>query len=118
MKTEIRKAFARLTDAENELKEVRKILTNIKEKEGSIMDRIKTVKDAFSELDLDYDEFIEARENMPEHIIALEELEVVVRALNEEEPEKWIDWENSSQYKWFNWFRMGKHNGEGFSFFG
>lgn len=66
-----------------------------------ITDRVKTFEDACEVLGLDpYSQFT-TYDSADE--IAYKKLKIIIRALNE----GWTpDWNNSSQYKWYNWFYM------------
>ena len=98
--------------------DVKKVLSNlfgdktfVSEK---ITDRIKTYEDACDILGLGKDNQVKVSHDMSKDeksIKAYAKLIVVIRALNEGwEP----DWDNSSQYKYYNYWDMRK----GFSFFG
>lgn len=70
----------------------------------NVTDRIKSYEDACNELGIepiDYDEMIEAGFT-PDEII-YRKMKTVTKALNED----WTaDWNDSSQYKYYPWFKM------------
>lgn len=76
----------------------------------SIQDRIKSYEDACRELglDLDPEDLPEVDNCEPEDqasIIAFYKLTIIARALNE----GWKpNWKDSSEYKWFPWFKVNR----------
>jgi hypothetical protein len=74
----------------------------------SIQDRIKSYEDACLELGLDPEDLPEVDNCEPEDqasIIAFYKLTIIARALNE----GWKpNWKDSSEYKWFPWFRVNR----------
>lgn len=83
-----------------------------------ITDKIKTYEDACKDLNIDPIEnlpFKEVATPDQKAINAFAKLIIIVKALNE----GWTpDWKNSSQWKYYPWFRMGGSVGSGFSFGG
>lgn len=80
-----------------------------KEVQKDVMERVKTPKDAIKELGESDEDVIEYR-GMQEAGLSSRTLNnqlavIIVKALNE----GWIaDWDDSSQYKYFPWFYLGK----------
>lgn len=72
----------------------------------SIQDRIKSYEDACHELGLDPEDLPEVDNCEPEDqasIIAFYKLTIIARALNE----GWKpNWKDSSEYRWFPWFKV------------
>ena len=73
-----------------------------------VTERIKSVTDAINELGENDPDVIEYRKfqkaDVPERILAQVQAELFIKALNEGwEP----DWDNSNEYKYFPWFKMG-----------
>ncbi|WP_379963950.1 hypothetical protein [Epilithonimonas sp. UC225_85] len=78
-----------------------------------IKDRIKSFDDVLDHLEIDKDEFKNECEGLSSDEIAYKQVKLIVNALNE----GWVpDWTNSSQYKYFPWFKMGSSSGSGFSY--
>jgi hypothetical protein len=85
-----------------------------------ITDRIKTFEDACAELGIDLDTSAVKSISVPQaltndaaSILAYSKLTIIARALNE----GWVpDWKNSSQYKYYPWFKANA--GSGLSFCG
>ena len=82
----------------------------------SIQDRIKSYEDACRELGIDPEDLPEVDNCEPEDqasIIAFYKLTIIARALNE----GWKpNWKDSSEYKWFPWFKVNRDAaGVGFS---
>jgi len=79
-----------------------------------IKERIKTFVDVLIELKIDGKEFFEQTKSLPTDELAYKQLKLVVQALNE----GWMpDWTDSSQYKYYPWFKMGSPSGGGFSYY-
>lgn len=81
-----------------------------------ITERIKSIDDAVEELGGNDVEVIELfklqKAGITSHILKQQMAVVIIKALNEE----WVpDWSDSSQYKYFAWFKMGSSSGVGFS---
>lgn len=74
----------------------------------SIQDRIKSYEDACHELGLDPEDLPKVDNCEPEDqasIIAFYKLTIIARALNE----GWKpNWKDSSEYKWFPWFKVNR----------
>jgi len=84
-----------------------------KETPKDIRDRIKTFDDVLDHLDIDQDDFEDRIEDMTQDEAAYVKVKLIARVLNE----GWIpDWTNSSEYKYYPWFKMGSPSGVGFSF--
>jgi len=86
---------------------------------------IKTVDDAFANhpAKIDLEKTLKALADLPANIsrglIALLKLQVIVFAVNNDEPgqPEWIaDYNNKDQYKWFPWYVGGDRSGSGFRF--
>ena len=79
------------------------------------MKKIKNLKDAFAKDGLDPEkiEIIGVPERHIEAVKAFAKLCVVHDAVN---PNFNPNWENSRQYKYQNWFRLGSPSGVGFSY--
>ncbi|WP_234111392.1 hypothetical protein [Chryseobacterium sp. R2A-55] len=81
-----------------------------------VTERIKSIDDAVEELGENDLEVIELRKlqkaEITSHILKNQMAVVIIKALNE----GWVpDWTNSSQYKYFPWFKMCSSSGVGFS---
>lgn len=90
---------------ENQLLVVRKVF-DIVEK----IDTIKTLQDAIEALGEDNEEVIDLkflqRKKCSRKLVALQELVVITKALND----GWEgDWDNNSQYKYILWWYLGKN---------
>lgn len=86
---------------------------------------IKTVADAFAKhpAKIDLKKTVKALADLPANIsrgmIALLTLQVVVFAVNNDDPTQpeWVaDYNNEDQYKWFPWYCGGDRSGSGFRF--
>ncbi|MGQ7945041.1 hypothetical protein [Flavobacterium sp. WC2509] len=78
----------------------------------SIMERITCFDDVLIELNIDKLVFEKSCEGLESDEVAYKMAKLVSKALNE----GWIpDWSNSSEYKYFAWFKMGSPSGVGFS---
>jgi hypothetical protein len=78
-----------------------------------IKERIKTFVDVLIELKIDGKEFVEQTKNLPADELAYKQLKLIVQAFNE----GWVpDWTNSSEGKYYTWFKMGSPSGGGFSY--
>ena len=112
-------AFALFSDALDQLKKGLALLSKTANKKtGSIFDRVQTIEDAFIETGRDYQGFLLKHKDIPSHIRAIMELEVMTEALNEEPAESWVNWANGDQRKWYPWHYMPDKSGVGFSFNG
>ncbi len=83
-----------------------------------IKDRIKSIDDAIAELGENDIEVVELRKlqavGITSHIFYQQMTVVFTKALNE----GWKpDWTNSSEYKYFAWFKMGSSSGVGFAYY-
>jgi hypothetical protein len=107
------KAINRITAAENEIKEAKKLLKSVDCCKKSIFDRVKSVEDACREINLDYDKFLISCKGLTDDEVAYKEIKVIIEALNEEKVEDWLDWNNVAQYKFYPYF---KRSGSRFSF--
>lgn len=57
--------------------------------------------------------------NFSKGMLALLTLQVIIHAINNDDPKKpeWVpDYNNTDQQKWFPWYRGGDQSGAGFSF--
>ena len=102
--------------AKNSGKELLENLFGKKTFQKDVTERIKSIDDAVEELGEKDVEVIELRKlqkaGITSHILKNQMAVVIVKALNED----WApDWSNSSQYKYFPWFKMGSSSGVGFS---
>lgn len=102
--------------AKNSGKELLENLFGKKTFQKDVTERIKSIDDAVEELGENDVEVIELRKlqkaGITSHILKNQMAVVIVKALNED----WApDWSNSSQYKYFPWFKMGSSSGVGFS---
>lgn len=96
-------ALKELSQVENRLKELRKII----EQPENVFDRIKTLEQAKESLDIKEDCFSTNKHS--KRALAFQNLCIVIEALNE----GWTpDWEDQNQYKFYNYFRMK----DGFSY--
>ncbi|WP_156129402.1 hypothetical protein [Flavobacterium sp. AED] len=85
---------------------------NLVEIPKDIKERIKTFVDVLLVLNIDGKEFLEQTKNLPADELAYKQLKLIVQAFNE----GWTpDWTNSSQGKYYPWFKMGSPSGGGFS---
>ncbi|MDR3026017.1 hypothetical protein [Chryseobacterium sp.] len=88
-------------------------VVSFKEKPKNIKERIKDFHDVLEVLGIDADDFEEENEGLEEDELAYRQIKLIVKALNE----GWTpDWTNSSEAKYFPWFKMGSSSGSGFSF--
>ena len=84
-----------------------------KEKSKDIRDHIKSFNDVLGYLDIDPEDFEERIEDMEDDEAAYVKVKLIARVLNE----GWTpDWTNSSEYKYYPWFKMSSPSGVGFSF--
>lgn len=87
-------------------------IIKLKETPKDIRERIKTFDDVLNHLGLDKNDFEYRIEDMTKDEAAYVKVKLIAKALNE----GWIpDWTDSSQYKYYPWFRMGSPSGFGFS---
>lgn len=78
-----------------------------------IKEHIKTFSDVLQHLDIDLDDFEDRIEDMQADEAAYVKLKYIVQVLNE----GWTpNWNNSSEYKYYPWFKMGSSSG-GFSYY-
>jgi hypothetical protein len=88
---------------------------NLVEIPKDIKERIKTFVDVLIVLNIDGNEFVELTKNLPADELAYKQVKLMVEAFNE----GWKpDWTNSSEGKYYPWFKMGSSSGVGFSFHG
>ncbi|ODS87271.1 MAG: hypothetical protein ABS44_11685 [Chryseobacterium sp. SCN 40-13] len=88
-------------------------VVSFKETPKDIKQRIKTFADVLNYFGIDEDDFEDGNETLEPDEVAYRKVKLIVNALNEE----WKpDWTNSSQTKYFPWFKMGSSSGSGFSF--
>lgn len=88
-------------------------VVSFKEKPKNIKERIKDFSDVLEVLGIDTDDFEDGVEGLEEDEVAYRQIKLIVKALNE----GWIpDWTNSSEAKYFPWFKMGSSSGSGFSY--
>jgi hypothetical protein len=84
-----------------------------REKPKDITERIKSFDDVLGYHGLKKEEFEEELEYMSTDEVAYRKVKLIAEALNE----GWKpDWTNSSEYKYFPWFKMGGSSGSGFAF--
>ncbi|NYJ27542.1 hypothetical protein [Allomuricauda sp. ARW1Y1] len=84
-----------------------------REKPKDITERIKSFDDVLGYHGLEKEEFEEELESMSTDEVAYRKVKLVAEALNE----GWQpDWTNSSEYKYFPWFKMGGSSGSGFAY--
>ncbi|TWP31256.1 hypothetical protein ETU08_01890 [Apibacter muscae] len=77
----------------------------------TVIERIKTFDDVLNETGFDKEEFKQSLKGLDKDEKAYRKLKLLAAALNED----WVpDWNNSSEYKYYPWFRMGSASG-GFS---
>ena len=109
-KQKAKQLFPRATEFEKE------ILISTFGKEffsGKITDRIKTYEDAYSEADDATKRDSEIFPTDTEDVVAYKKLKLIAKVLRGDwQP----DWNNSSQYKWFPFFKCSSGSGFGFSF--
>jgi cytoplasmic iron level regulating protein YaaA (DUF328/UPF0246 family) len=88
------------TEAQNKLNDIKKqeteLLEIINKKEEQDYEKIKTVEDACKAIGKNYKEFQKFLKTLSENTAAYETLQVIVEAINGENFEKWIDWDNSN----------------------
>ncbi|TWP30536.1 hypothetical protein ETU09_00615 [Apibacter muscae] len=78
----------------------------------TVIERIKTFDDVLNETGFDKEEFKQSLKGLDKDEKAYRKLKLLAAALNED----WVpDWNNSSEYKYYPWFRMGSASG-GFSY--
>ncbi|MBA4849462.1 hypothetical protein [Emticicia sp. BO119] len=73
---------------------------------------IKTVEDAFEFLGINYQEWLDKRNNLEPHEIAYGQLTIIAKALNGGE---WMTYDDTDKYKYYPWFHA-KGSGSGFAF--
>lgn len=82
-------------------------------KPKKVTERIKTFDDVLKELNITTADFYADTVNLSTDEIAYVQIKAIAKSLNEGwEP----DWANSSQYKYYPWFRMNASAVGGFSF--
>jgi hypothetical protein len=78
-----------------------------------IKERIITLNDVLRENGIEEKKFRESCEGLPDDEVAYKMIKEIVKAFNE----GWTpDWTDSSQYKYYPWFKMGSPSGGGFSY--
>jgi hypothetical protein len=83
------------------------------EKPKDVTERIKSFDDVLGYHGLEKEEFEEELEYMSTDEVAYRKVKLIAEALNE----GWQpDWTNSSEYKYFPWFKMGGSSGSGFAY--
>ena len=77
-----------------------------------IKERILCFDDVLHENKIDVAQFLKSLEGLSPDEVAYRKVKQIVKAFNE----GWTpDWTNSSQYKYYPWFKMGSPSGVGFS---
>ncbi|WP_119792075.1 hypothetical protein [Flavobacterium anhuiense] len=80
----------------------------------SIKERIKSFDDVLLELNIVRSDFDLSNHGLESDEVAYRKAKLVAKVFNE----GWIpDWTNSSEYKYFPWFKMGSPSGVGFSYY-
>lgn len=100
-------ALKKLTQIENEAKELRKII----EKPEKVTDRIKNLDDVFEESGITREEFYNSCKGLSEDEIGYRELKLIAKVLNEGWEPNW----KSDEYKYWPYFNMRDASGFGFS---
>jgi phage antirepressor YoqD-like protein len=78
-----------------------------------IKERIKNFDDVLRENGIEIQEFRNSLMGLPKDEAAYKQVKEIVKAFNE----GWTpDWTDSSQYKYYPWFKMGSPSGGGCSF--
>ncbi|MDN3672637.1 hypothetical protein QWY99_06160 [Flavobacterium branchiarum] len=78
-----------------------------------IKERVKSLNDALRENGVSEKKFRESCEGMSPDEVAYKMIKEIVKAFNE----GWVpDWSDSSQNKYYPWFKMGSPSGGGFSY--
>ncbi len=78
----------------------------------TIFDKVKTFEDACNVKGINMFEWFDKYNNIPKHILAEMQLEIIIEVMNE----GWTpNWKDSSEYKWYPYFDLG---GSGFSLYG
>ena len=86
-----------------------------REAPNDITQRIKTIDEALEYHGLNKNSFLRGCCGLDVDEIAYRKIKLIVEALNE----GWKpDWTNSSEYKYYPWFKMGGSSGSGFLFDG
>ena len=88
---------------------------NLVEIPKDIKERITNLNDVIRENGKTEEEFRESCEGLEPDEVAYKMIKEIVKAFNE----GWVpDWTNSSEGKYYPWFKMGSPSGGGFSYIG
>ena len=78
-----------------------------------VTERIKNFEDVLSDLGIDLEDFEEDCEDLTSDEVAYRQLKFITKVFNDGwEP----DWTNSSEYKYYPWFKMDGSSGSGFAY--
>lgn len=69
---------------------------------------IKTLEDACKQVGKNYKDFLKFLKTLSQHTAAYESILVWVEAINGESFDKWLNWDDSNQEKWFTYWDMRK----------
>jgi hypothetical protein len=84
----------------------------IKTFQPEVKERIKNFDDVLRENGIKKSDFEKSCEGLTKDEVAYKQVKEIVKAFNE----GWIpDWDDSNQYKYYPWFKMGSPSGGGFS---
>jgi hypothetical protein len=106
----------KVLEAYSKAKSPRKVmlenLFGLKTFQPEIKERIKTFDDVLLELQIIPRDFAQQCEGLSKDEVAYRKIKLIVQVFNE----GWTpDWTNSSQGKYYPWFKMGSPSGGGFS---
>jgi hypothetical protein len=109
------KVLAAYSKAKSPRKVMLENLFGIKTFQPEIKERITNLNDVLRENGIEEKKFRESCEGLEPDEVAYKMIKEIVKAFNE----GWVpDWTNSSEGKYYPWFKMGSPSGGGFSYDG
>jgi hypothetical protein len=107
------KVLAAYSKAKSPRKVMLENLFGIKTFQLEIKERIKTFDDVLRETGIKKSDFEKSCDGLTKDEVAYKQVKEIVKAFNE----GWVpDWTDSSQYKYYPWFKMGSPSGGGLSY--